>query len=40
MQEHSKMLQSSMQMMQGMMGKGEMGSDAKVGKMDGGMKEM
>lgn len=35
MQEHSKMMQDYMPMMQGMMG-----SDAKGGKMDGGMKGM
>lgn len=45
MQEHSKMMQDNMQMMQGMMGggmigKGEMGGDAKGDKMDGGMKGM
>ena len=37
MQEHSKMMQDNMRMMHGMMGQGKMGSDAKGGKMDGGM---
>jgi hypothetical protein len=44
-QEHAKMMQDNMQMMHGMMGggmmeKGEMGSDAEGGEMDGGMKGM
>jgi hypothetical protein len=37
MQEHSNMMQDNMRMMQGMKGQGMMGSDAKGGKMDGGM---
>lgn len=41
MQEHSKMMQDNMSMMQGMKGdRGMMGSDARGGKMDGGMKGM
>lgn len=41
MQEHLKMMQDNMQMMQGMMGgHGMMGGDVKGGKMDSGMKGM
>lgn len=41
MQEHSRMMQNSMQMMHGMMGScGMKDGDAKDGKMDGGMKGM